>query len=117
LFEAGHGIRPEFEPPSRSLERSALVETSAQITHALNQIAALPATPALRRSRGKAHICRVGHDAYNIIHCRALQLEQLLDCRVQTLGRARASLAISGRGRAGKTPSKMRRDRPISLSG
>ena len=44
------------------------------------QIAALPATPALRRSRGKAHICRVGHDAYNIIHCRALQLEQFLDC-------------------------------------
>ena len=32
-----------------SLERSALAEASAQLTRALDQIAALPATPALRR--------------------------------------------------------------------
>jgi predicted ATPase len=35
----------------RSLHRSALVEASAQIAHALGQIAALPATPALRRQQ------------------------------------------------------------------
>jgi predicted ATPase len=33
----------------RSLERSALVEALEQLTHALNQIATLPGTPALRR--------------------------------------------------------------------
>ena len=33
----------------RSLERSALVEAVTQLTRALNQIAALPPTPALRR--------------------------------------------------------------------
>jgi hypothetical protein len=32
----------------RSLARSALVEATAQLTHALDQIAALPATPTLR---------------------------------------------------------------------
>jgi predicted ATPase len=37
----------------RSLERSALVEASAQITRALDQIAALPSTPALRREEIK----------------------------------------------------------------
>jgi predicted ATPase len=37
----------------RSLERSALVEAIAQLTHALDQIAALPATPALRREEIK----------------------------------------------------------------
>src|SRR5262249_34666049 len=35
----------------RSLERSALVEAVEQITRALDQIAALPPTPALRRQR------------------------------------------------------------------
>jgi class 3 adenylate cyclase/tetratricopeptide (TPR) repeat protein len=35
----------------RSLERSALVEAVAQLTCALDQIAALPATPALRRDQ------------------------------------------------------------------
>jgi hypothetical protein len=35
----------------RSLERSALVEAIEQLTHALDQIAALPATPALRREQ------------------------------------------------------------------
>jgi class 3 adenylate cyclase/predicted ATPase len=37
----------------RSLERSALVEASAQITRALNQIADLPSTPGLRREEIK----------------------------------------------------------------
>ena len=36
----------------RSLERSALVEAAEQLTRALNQIATLPATPALR---GNSH--------------------------------------------------------------
>jgi len=35
----------------RSLDRSALVEAVAQLTRALDQIAALPATPALRREQ------------------------------------------------------------------
>ena len=35
----------------RSLERSALVEAVAQLTRALDQLAALPATPALRRKQ------------------------------------------------------------------
>ena len=43
----------------RSLERSALVEAAEQLTRALDQIAALPATPALRReadqASGRAH--------------------------------------------------------------
>ena len=43
----------------RSLERSALVEAVAQFTRALDQIATLPATPALRReadqASGRAH--------------------------------------------------------------
>ncbi len=40
-----------------SLERSALAEASAQLTRALDQIATLPATPALRRERSsfKSH--------------------------------------------------------------
>jgi len=37
----------------RSLERSALVEAIEQITQALNHIANLPATPALRREQIK----------------------------------------------------------------
>jgi tetratricopeptide (TPR) repeat protein len=37
----------------RSLERSALVEATAQLTRALEQIATLPATPALRREEIK----------------------------------------------------------------
>ena len=43
----------------RSLERSALVEAVEQLTRALDQIATLPATPALRRradqTSGRAH--------------------------------------------------------------
>ena len=37
----------------RSLQRSALVEATEQLTRALGQIAALPATPAMRREQIK----------------------------------------------------------------
>ena len=40
----------------RSLERSALVEAAEQFTRALDQIAALPATPALRREQIKLQV-------------------------------------------------------------
>jgi predicted ATPase len=40
----------------RSLERSALVEAIAQFTRALDQIAKLPATPALRREQIKLQV-------------------------------------------------------------
>jgi predicted ATPase len=40
----------------RSLQRSALVEAAEQLTRALDQIAALPATPVLRREQIKLHV-------------------------------------------------------------
>jgi class 3 adenylate cyclase/predicted ATPase len=40
----------------QSLARSALVEATAQLTRALDQIAALPATPALRREQIKLQV-------------------------------------------------------------
>ena len=40
----------------RSLERSALVEAVAQFTRALDQVASLPATPALRREQIKLQV-------------------------------------------------------------
>ena len=40
----------------RSVERSALVEAAAQLTRALDQIATLPATPALRREEIKLQV-------------------------------------------------------------
>jgi class 3 adenylate cyclase/predicted ATPase len=43
----------------RSLSRSALVEAIAQFTHALNQIATLPATPALRREQIKLQVALI----------------------------------------------------------
>ena len=43
----------------RSLERSALVEAVEQITRALNQVATLPATPALRREQIKLHVALI----------------------------------------------------------
>jgi predicted ATPase len=43
----------------RSLERSALVEAIAQLTRALDQIAALPATPALRREQIKLQVALI----------------------------------------------------------
>jgi len=43
----------------RSLDRSALVEALAQLTHALAQIAALPVTPALRREEIKLQVALI----------------------------------------------------------
>jgi predicted ATPase/class 3 adenylate cyclase len=43
----------------RSLERSALVEAVAQLTRALNQIATLPASPALRREEMKLQVALI----------------------------------------------------------
>ena len=40
----------------RSLERSALIEAIAQFTRALNQVASLPGTPALRRNQIKFQV-------------------------------------------------------------
>ena len=43
----------------RSLERSALVEAMEQLTRALDQIATLPATPALRREQIKLQVALI----------------------------------------------------------
>ena len=43
----------------RSLERSALVEAVTQLTRALDQIAALPPTPALRRQQIKLQVALI----------------------------------------------------------
>jgi class 3 adenylate cyclase/predicted ATPase len=43
----------------RSLERSALVEAAAQLTRALEQIATLPGTPALRREQIKLQVALI----------------------------------------------------------
>jgi predicted ATPase len=43
----------------RSLARSALVEAAEQLTRALDQIATLPATPALRREQIKLHVALI----------------------------------------------------------
>ena len=43
----------------RSLERSALVEAVAQLSRALNQIATLPATPAVRREQIKIQVALI----------------------------------------------------------
>jgi predicted ATPase len=43
----------------RSLARSALVEAAEQLTRALSQIAALPATPALRREQIKLQVALI----------------------------------------------------------
>jgi two-component sensor histidine kinase len=47
------------EAGRRSLERSALVEAADQFRRALGQIAALPATPALRRERIKLQVALI----------------------------------------------------------
>jgi predicted ATPase len=43
----------------RSLERSALVEAAEQLTRAIDQIATLPATPALRREQIKLQVALI----------------------------------------------------------
>ena len=42
---------PGGRAAQRSLEHSALIEAAAQFTRALDQVASLPATPALRREQ------------------------------------------------------------------
>src|SRR6202007_2072971 len=43
----------------RSLARSALVETAAQLTRALDQLATLPGTPALRREQIRLQVALI----------------------------------------------------------
>ena len=57
LFEKAAGLWGKAG--QRSLERSALVEAAGQLTRALDQIAALPATPALRRERIKLQVALI----------------------------------------------------------
>jgi predicted ATPase len=52
----------------RSVERSALVEAIEQLTNALNQIATLPGTPALRRDEIKLHVALI----YPLQHVKGL---------------------------------------------
>ena len=53
----GHGLWGKAG--QRSLERSALVEASAQLTRALDLIAALPATPTLHREEIKLQVALI----------------------------------------------------------
>ena len=57
LFEKAAGLWGKAG--QRSLERSALVEAAGQLTRALDQIAALPATPALRREQIKLQVALI----------------------------------------------------------
>ena len=50
------GLEPWGKAGQRSLARSALVEAAEQLSRALAQIAALPATPALRRDEIKLQV-------------------------------------------------------------
>jgi predicted ATPase len=52
----------------RSVERSALVEAIEQLTHALNQIATLPGTPALRRDEIRLQVALI----YPLQHVKGL---------------------------------------------
>ena len=75
----------------RSLERSALVEAAEQLTRALDQIATLPATPALRREQIKLQVAL----ANTLMHTKgyaapetksAIEQARLLMERAETLG-------------------------------
>src|SRR5580704_16532203 len=57
LFEKAAGLWGKAG--QRSLERSALVEAAGQLTRAIDQIATLPATPALRRERIKLQVALI----------------------------------------------------------
>ena len=52
----------------RSLDRSALVEAAAQLTRALEQIATLPGTPALRREQIKLQVALI----HPLMHVKGL---------------------------------------------
>ena len=75
----------------RSHERSALVEAVAQLTRALDQIATLPATPALRREQIKLQVALIN----TLMHVKgyaahetkaAAERARLLIERAETLG-------------------------------
>ena len=77
----------------RSLHRSALAEASVQLSHALHQIAALPATPALRREQIKLQVALINP----LTHIRgyaapetqaATEQARLLIEQAETLGEA-----------------------------
>ena len=77
----------------RSLERSALVEAAEQFTRALDQIATLPATPALRREQIKLQVALITP----LIHVKgfaapetkaAVEQARLLIEQAEALGRA-----------------------------
>jgi predicted ATPase len=77
----------------RSLERSALAEASAQLTRALDQIATLPSTPALRREEIKLQVAVITP----LMHIKgqtapetkaALERARLLTQRAEALGEA-----------------------------
>ena len=87
----------------RSAQRSALVEAVEQLTRALTQIAALPATPALRREQIKLQVALI----IPLIHVKghaapetkaAAESARLLIERAQTLGRVsrRPTAAVFG---------------------
>jgi len=92
--EAGQmekAIRMWGKAGQRSLESSALVEATEQITRALAQIAALPATPALRREQIRLQVTLIAP----LIHLKgfaapetkaAVELARLLFDRAEALG-------------------------------
>ena len=81
----------------RSLDRSALVEAAAQFTRALEQIATLPGTPALRREQIKLQVALITplHPCQRL--CRRRNQG---GCRAGTL----ADRASRGAGRASRRP-------------
>ena len=75
----------------RSLERSALVEAIEQLTRALDQIGALPGTPALRREEIKLQVAQI----YPLMHVKgqaapetkdAVERARLLIERAEAIG-------------------------------
>jgi class 3 adenylate cyclase/predicted ATPase len=92
--EAGHAeqaINLWGKAGQRSLERSALMEAVVQLTRALDQIAALPSTAALRREQIKYHINLVNAlmhtKGYAAPETRAaLEQAHVLIERAETLG-------------------------------
>ena len=78
----------------QSLERSALVEAVAQLTRALDQIATLPATPALRREEIKLQVALITP----LIHVKGYAAPETKEAA------ERARLLIEQAGAAGEPP-------------
>ena len=79
----------------RSLERSALIEAVEQLTRALDQIATLPATPALRREEIKLQVALI---------TPLLDIKGL--CRARDQGRRRAGASADRTGRSARRASR-----------